>query len=343
MTDHRYVIYGAGAVGSVLGGMLQRAGRSSVLVARPAHAAAIRENGLNLKTLTEAYKVEIPAVERVSELTPRPGDVIFLCVKGTQTAAAVADLATVFPSDTPVVCMQNGVRNEEAVATRFPNTYGALVLFNAVLPTPGTAVLTLVDSVMIGNFPSGTNEHTETIVADLAAAGFPSVTNADVMAVKWGKLIGNLNNALLAVTDCYWQKAFATPRILERMRELMGEGLRVLAAAGISPKDVTGKFDIKAQVEHYAAQTIEFQELPPGQRAYPSMWQDLHFRRPETEVAFLNGEIARLGRECGIPTPFNAVLVEAVNESVATGNGAGQFPLERILELVEQRKQELSK
>lgn len=343
MNQHRYIIYGAGAVGSVLGGMLKRAGIASVLVARPAHAAAIREKGLNLRTLTEAYQVEIPAVESVSELTPAPGDIVFLCVKGTQTEAAIADLATVFPTDTPVVCMQNGVRNEEVVAAKFPNTYGALVLFNAVLPAPGTAVLTLVDSVMVGNAPTGADPLVENIVADLNTAGFPAVANANVMSVKWGKLIGNLNNALLAVTDCYWQKAFATPAILERMRELMGEGLRVLAAAGISPSDVTGKFDIKAQVEHYAAQTIEFQELPPGQRAYPSMWQDLHFRRPETEVAFLNGEIARLGQQYGVPTPFNAVLVEAVNESVATGNGAGQFPLERILELVEQRKQELSK
>ncbi|OYT72143.1 MAG: 2-dehydropantoate 2-reductase [Chloracidobacterium sp. CP2_5A] len=334
MTIQRYLVYGAGAVGSVVGGLLHRAGCQVCLVARPAHAAAIAARGLRLETATEKLTLDVPAVAGLSEIEPAEGDAILLCVKATQTAAAVADLARYFPPPTPAFCLQNGVANEAVVAERFANVYPVLVLFNAVLPEPGRVALTIMDFLAVGRFPSGTDALTAQVAADFAAAGLPTREHPDAMAVKWGKLIGNLNNALLAVTDYYWQKAFADPDMLALMREVMDEGLRVLAAAGVSPADVTGRFDIRAQVEAFAAQRVEFANVPPEQRGYPSMWQDLRFRRPETEIAYLNGEIVRLGERHGVPTPINRALVAAIEESIRTGQGVGQFPLARLRERI---------
>ncbi len=339
MTIRRYLVYGAGAVGSVTGGLLRRAGRRVCLVARPAHAAAIAAGGLRLETSTEKLTLDLPAVASLSEIEPEEGDAILLSVKATRTVAAAADIARHFPATTPVFCLQNGVANEAAVAERFANVYPALVLFNAVLPEPGRVVLTILDFLAIGRFPNGTDALTAQAAADFTAAGLPTREHPDAMAVKWGKLIGNLNNALLAVTDCYWQKAFADPDLLALMREVMHEGLRVLAAAGISPADVTGRFDIRAQVEAFAARRVEFAEAPPEQRGYPSMWQDLRFRRPETEVDYLNGEIVRLGERHGVPTPINWALVAAVRESLRTGQGVGQFPLARLRERIAQQRE----
>ncbi|MCS7079839.1 MAG: ketopantoate reductase family protein [Chloracidobacterium sp.] len=334
MRIHRYLVYGAGAVGSVVGGRLHHAGRRTCLIARPAHVAAIAAHGLRLETATETLTLNVPAVTGLTEIEPEEGDAILLCVKATQTAAAVADITRHFPPPTPVFCLQNGVANEAVVAERFTNVYPVLVLFNAVLPEPGRVVLTIVDFLAVGRFPTGVDALTAQAAADFTAAGLPTREHPDAMAVKWGKLIGNLNNALLAVTDYYWQKAFADPDMLAMMRAVMDEGLRVLAAAGVSPADVTGRFDIRAQVEAFAARQAEFSDVPPAQRGYPSMWQDLHLRRPETEVEYLNGEIVRLGERYGVPTPINRALVEAVQESVRTGRGVGQFPLERLRERI---------
>ncbi|MFQ3591098.1 MAG: ketopantoate reductase family protein [Chloracidobacterium sp.] len=330
MTIERYIVYGAGAVGSVVGGLLYRAGRKVCLMARPSHVSAIADRGLRLETPTEVFTLDVPAESSVTRLKPSPGDAILLSVKATQTAAAAAELAAHFPADTPVFCLQNGVANEPVVATSFANVYPVLVLFNAVLPEPGRVILTITDFLAVGRFPAGTDALTAQVAADLTVAGLPTREHPDAMAVKWGKLIGNLNNALLAVTDCYWQKAFADPAMLAMMRAIMDEGLRVLAAAGISPADVTGRFDIRAQVEAFAARRLEFSDTPPEQRGYPSMWQDLHFRRPETEVDYLNGEIVRLGQQYGVPTPINRALMAAVAESIQTRQGVGQFPLERL-------------
>jgi 2-dehydropantoate 2-reductase len=334
MTIRRYIVYGAGAVGSVVGGLLHRAGYAACLVGRPAHVEAIRARGLRLETPTETLTLDIPAVSHLAEAAPGEGDAILLGVKATQTAAAMADIARQVPPTTPVLCLQNGIANEAIVAEYVTQVYPVLVLFNAVLPEPGRVVLTIMDFLAVGCFPKGTDALTAQVAADFTAAGLPTREHPDAMAVKWGKLIGNLNNALLAVTDCYWQKAFATPEMLSMMRAVMEEGLRVLAAAGISPADVTGRFDIRAQVEAFAARQAEFADVPPEQRGYPSMWQDLHFRRPETEVEYLNGEIVRLGERYGVPTPINRALLAAVRESIETGKGVGQFPLERLRERI---------
>jgi|YNPBryunderm2012_1023409.scaffolds.fasta_scaffold00830_3 2-dehydropantoate 2-reductase len=336
MKIQRYIVYGAGAVGSVVGGLLYRAGYATYLVARPAHVEAIRTHGLRLETPTEKLTLNIPAVSQLAEAAPGAGDVILLSVKATQTATAIADIARQVLPTTPVFCLQNGVANEGTVAKYVTQVYPVLVMFNAILPEPGRAVLTILDFLAVGRFPKGTDAFTAQVAADLTSAGLPTREHPDVMAVKWGKLIGNLNNALLAVTDCYWQKAFATPEMLAMMRAIMDEGLRVLAAAGISPADVTGRFDIRAQVEAFAARQAEFADVPPEQRGYPSMWQDLYFRRPETEVEYLNGEIVRLGERYGIPTPINRALCDAVRESIQTSKGVGQFPLERLRERIAQ-------
>ncbi|MGQ9896169.1 MAG: ketopantoate reductase family protein [Acidobacteriota bacterium] len=334
MTIRRYIVYGAGAVGSVVGGLLHHAGYATCLVGRPAHVGAIRMHGLRLETPTETLTLTPPVFTALAEARPGEEEAILLSVKATQTAAAIADIAQQVPPTTPVFCLQNGVANEAIVAEHVAQVYPVLVLFNAVLSEPGRVILTIVDFLAVGRFPKGTDTLTAQVAADFTAAGLPTREHPDAMAVKWGKLIGNLNNALLAVTDCYWQKAFATPEMLAIMRATMDEGLRVLAAAGISPADVTGRFDIRAQVEAFATRQAEFSDVPPEQRGYPSMWQDLHFRRPETEVEYLNGEIVRLGERYGIPTPINRALLAAVRESIKTGQGVGQFPLKRLREYI---------
>src|SRR5215475_7649169 len=108
----RFIIHGAGAIGSLIGGHLAEGGAEVVLIARDAHAAAINKNGLLIKSREGARRVKnLSAVTRPSDIPPRIGDVLVLTVKSAQTAASVQSLREAFPEDTTVVCMQNGVRN----------------------------------------------------------------------------------------------------------------------------------------------------------------------------------------------------------------------------------------
>ncbi|MDX6355317.1 MAG: 2-dehydropantoate 2-reductase, partial [Streptomyces sp.] len=86
----RYIIIGAGAVGGTIGGRLYDSGHDVVLVARGAHAEALRTRGLRLELPDRNLELAIPVVAGPDELDPRPDDVLLFAVKTQDTAAALA-------------------------------------------------------------------------------------------------------------------------------------------------------------------------------------------------------------------------------------------------------------
>ena len=85
----KVVIYGAGGVGSVVGGHLARVGHDVTLIGRPGHVKAISKHGLRLITPTGTHILQLPAVTSPTEIDFRPEDVTFLCVKGQDTEKAL--------------------------------------------------------------------------------------------------------------------------------------------------------------------------------------------------------------------------------------------------------------
>jgi len=166
----RFIIAGAGAVGTALGGYLAESGYGVVLVSRPAHVAAIRERGLTLKTAKGAFRPTVSAVASAKEITWRTDDIVFLTCKSQHTRALLDELKTA-PAETPVFCFQNGVRNEEWAAETFQNVYGGLVLISATFTEPGVVEHTRNDVMAIGRYPSGLDSVTERTGKALERAG----------------------------------------------------------------------------------------------------------------------------------------------------------------------------
>ena len=135
----RYVIYGAGAIGSAIGGHLFRTGHETVLVARPAHVSAIERDGLRLVTPAETYQLRVPAVSTAADVGFRDGDVVLLCVKSQHTESALVEIRAAGgdPQTVPILCCQNSVTNEPAAARFFRNIYGVLVVVTGIFLEPG--------------------------------------------------------------------------------------------------------------------------------------------------------------------------------------------------------------
>src|SRR6266511_3657797 len=134
----RFIIHGAGSIGSLIGGRLAESGAEVVLIARHAHAAAINRSGLLVKSRDGDRVVKaLSAVTHPRQITPSLGDVIILTVKSSQSAASIQSLRETFPEETPVVCMQNGVRNEEVAAGRFLRVYGGMLGISATFLEAG--------------------------------------------------------------------------------------------------------------------------------------------------------------------------------------------------------------
>jgi 2-dehydropantoate 2-reductase len=318
----RYVIYGAGAIGASIAALLCRAGSRVICAARPAYAEALRR-GIEIREEDAVSRVSVDAVTTASEISPERNDVAFITTKSHGTDTAIAELFERYDESLPVVCMQNGVRNEEIAARKFKRVYAGLVFLSAVQIEPSVITMPPGRSVAIGCFPTGLDDTANDICAELERAGFDAVASAHVMSMKWGKLVANLNNATTTITGYWLERAISDPEMRTLMLAVREEGLRVLDAAGIAvepPANEPSPIRIREMTEklkEWPKRPYDPSTSRDGPRTFSSMWQDLHLGRKSNETEFLNGEIISLGERYGIPTPYNSTVMEVVNRMFA--------------------------
>jgi 2-dehydropantoate 2-reductase len=318
----RYVIYGAGAIGASIAALLCRAGSRVICVARPAYAEALRK-GIEIREEESVSSVSVEAVTKTSQISVESDDVAFITTKSQATETAVAELHEHYDESLPVVCMQNGVRNEEIAARKFKRVYAGLVFLSAVQIEPSVITMPPGRSVAIGRFPTGLDDKAYQICAELRDAGFDALPSAHVMSMKWGKLVANLNNATTTITGYWLERAMSDPEMRKLMVQVREEGLRVLDAAGIAvepPANEPSQIRIREMTE-------KLKDLPkrpydpaaPGEggQTFSSMWQDLHLGRKSNESEFLNGEIVELGKRYDVRTPYNSTVMDVVNRMFA--------------------------
>ncbi len=321
----RYVILGAGAIGGTLGGHLLRAGREVVLIARPAHAAAIRAGGLRLVTGDSDQRLPVTAVDSAAGAAPfGPGDAVLLTCKAQDTVAALGELrAAGAPPELPVVCCQNAIWNESHAQRVFTAVYGAVVFVPGVFLQPGEVINARTGHygyLEVGRYPAGADQLCATLVADLAAAGFAAAPNPAVMRAKGAKCLGNLANAVTAVTGTHRGAA----AFMARAR---GEARRVWRAAGIDFED-PDKFAARRERRYRGSDRWPRDCGPPARGG--SSWQSLTRGAGSIESEFLNGEVAQLGRRLGIPAPCNEVLWRRAEEMARAGAAPGRFTIDQL-------------
>lgn len=316
----RFVVFGAGAIGGVVGGRLAEHGHDVVLVARGAHAAAMRAGGLRIEAPSGSTTVALPVVEHPGELTYAEGDVVLLCVKSQDTVAALDALAGVASAVLPIVCMQNGVANEPAALRRFASVHSVPVMCPTAHLEPGVVLAysePVVGILDIGRYPSGADETTAEVAVAFVRSGFVSEIRTDVMRWKWSKLLTNLGNAIEAV--CGLPARSGPLAALVRR-----EGEACLAAAGI---------DHASEEEDRARRGDLLRLAPVGGRLRGggSSWQSLARGGGSIETDFINGEVVLLGRLYGVATPANELLQLLAGEMARAGAAPGTVEPDRLL------------
>jgi 2-dehydropantoate 2-reductase len=320
----RYIIFGAGAIGGAMGVMLARAGSRVLCVARPAQAEALRR-GLVIKQEGERISAKVDAVTSALDLAPESGDMLVITTKSQATEEAIKELAAVYDTNTPVVCLQNGVSNEEIAARVFHNIYAGLVFFSAVHLEPALVTLPRGRAIAVGCYPAGVDDRAQKFCDDLSRAGFNSLASAHVMAMKWSKFVVNLNNATYAITGYWIEQGLADDVMCKLIYEVRDEGLRVLDSAGIEVEPPPGEpspiriREMNEKLKQYSKASDGGANLPVERRTYASMWQDLFLGRKSGEADYLNGKIVELGKRLGIPTPYNSTLLEMANRMFDEG------------------------
>ncbi|MGA4838913.1 ketopantoate reductase family protein [Streptomyces sp. G45] len=331
----RYLIIGAGAVGGSVGGRLAEAGHDVVLVARGAHHAALREHGLRLTTPDGTRVHRVPAVRGPAELGPlRPDDVLFLAVKIQDAEAALAVWGphpvaggTTAAEALPLVCAQNGVEGERLALRRFARVYGCCVWLPSTYVEPGAvsaAGAPYTGMLHLGRYPAGTDDTVRGIAADLAGAKLLAPVTANVLRWKYGKLLGNLGNAVEALTGPLRDDA-----ALDLCARARAEGRAVFAAAGIEAVGEREQRETRGDL-------VTLEPLDGVERGGGSSWQSLIRGTGTIEADHLNGEIVLLGRLHGVPTPVNALLQRLANTFAQERRAAGSMPVAELARLVKE-------
>jgi 2-dehydropantoate 2-reductase len=302
----RIIVYGAGAVGSVIGGRLHQAGADVVLVARPAHVEAITATGLQLRTADRTDRINVRAVSAVRELTPTANDVIIITAK-TQDVAQIHDDIDAWNPAAAVVCGTNGVEHERIALRRFERVYGMVIQLPATFESPGevTALCGPTNALIdLGRFPNGIDSTASEFAAIASASPEIScVADPAIMAKKYTKILVNLGNAAEGACGL-------AGRAHPVSKAAQDEAKAIYAVAGIPGGPDPASTDGVGAVDDYAARAARMEFRIPGGQVFlgGSTWQGLAKGSQSVETDYFNGEICLLGRLHGVPTPHNQFL-----------------------------------
>jgi 2-dehydropantoate 2-reductase len=319
----RFVVFGAGAIGGVLGARLHQAGFDVTLIARGAHYRAIRERGLTLETPAEQVTLPVRAVDSPDAIDWRGDEVVLLATKTQDSAGALGALRAAAPAGVAVVCVQNGVENERLALRLFGEVYGAVVmsptahLDPGVVQCYGTRVSGTID---LGRYPHGADERAGEIARAVGASQYESEARPDIMRFKYAKLIMNLGNAPLAICEPGAEREELTERTEE-------EGRGVLTAAGID-HGAGEVSDLLGRWQRYGVS-----EIAGRPRAGSSTWQSIMRGAGSIETDYLNGEIVLVARLHGTPAPLNRALCVLAERHLRSRRPPETVPAREVLEL----------
>jgi 2-dehydropantoate 2-reductase len=306
-----YLIYGAGALGSVLGGFLQKIGRRVTYAGRGAHFQALQEHGLKITGIWGEHFIPPEEIDALTSAEPsrKRYSTILLCVKSKDTKTAASQAAPLLQEDGIMVSIQNGLNNWEAISQSVgeEHTVGARVIFGAEIPIPGQARVTVnADDVLLGE-PFGTVNQPllQTLQEDLNLSGIPAriVGKDEIWAALWGKVLYNCSlNPLGAILEVPYGKLGDNEETRNIIKIIIKEIFLVCQALR-----VTLPYRGADEYYRYLLET----QLPPTAGHRASMLQDIQAGR-KTEIDALNGAISRYAEKLGISTPYNDLLTNLI-------------------------------
>jgi len=307
----RILVMGAGALGSVVGGFMAKAGHQVTLVGRDPHMRAILDHGLTVTGIWGDHHVTAcdPRTD-VAGLEPGAFDLVLLTVKSYDTEAALQVAAPLVGDHTVVCSYQNGLGNAEHVAAAVgrERTVQARVIFGALIPEPGQATVTVIaNPTALGVWHQDADDalvaRVRAIVDAMAAADLPTVFSDRIATVLWGKVAYNCAlNPLSALLDVPYGVLAETQHTRAIIGEVIAELYAVAAAMAVPLEPATPA----------AYADLFFDELvPPTAAHYASMREDFRQKR-RTEIDALNGAVCRYGAEHGVPCPTNTLLTRLV-------------------------------
>jgi len=231
----KFVILGAGALGSIIGGHLARAGEEVTVIARGQRAASLERHGIVLTGLAD---FTAPVAVATDPRTVWEADVLVVAVKTYDTEPALASIRHLRVGT--VLSIQNGVLKDEQLARTFgrDKTLGAAAFLSGGVTPEGPVRFTVNEYLVLGELPAGTSARVETLVTALAHAGIRAEAVEQIRTVEWSKYALFMSWMAPAVLTRLPSHRFQThPDTAAIVARLMRETGQLAAALGIALED----------------------------------------------------------------------------------------------------------
>jgi 2-dehydropantoate 2-reductase len=306
-------IVGAGAMGSVYGGLFRAAGHDVWLVdVWREHIEAIRAGGLHVSGISGERTVQPNATTKPADAGPC--ELVVIATKMRDVEAAARSLAPMRGAGTAILAIQNGLGNQEILERCFGSRdflVGIAGGFGASIPKPGSAHHNGWDRVNIAEAAGGESARAAMIVDVWRGAGFNAEAYDDPDRMIWGKYICNLAfSPVCTALSMRVGQVLDTPEACRLSERCASEAFAVAKAKRIN-------LDYADPV----ARIHEFGRVIPNAR--PSMLLDMEAGRP-TEIDALNGALVREADRAGVRVPTNAFVTELVRALEAKQSRLGR-------------------
>lgn len=306
MIRAQVAILGAGAIGSILGAHLARAGHQVILLARGDRARALEREGLRIKGLAE-FSVPVPVITDASQL--QAADTLIVAIKTPGTQAALARIAHVEVG--AAFSIQNGILKDELLTQTFgaARVLGALADTSGELLPSGEVLFTRNVNLPLGELAGGVSERAARIADMIDRAGIRSSAVADIVSMEWSKFTVWLALVSLAIgTRAPTWSYLADPDCAAVLVQLVREAASLARAQGIALTGGAAALPLTKLLDVPESEAIatvrkigeEMRERAPGHRM--SALQDLEAGRPlEIEETF--GYAVRRAADLGLSLP----------------------------------------
>ncbi len=295
------VVFGAGAIGGFIAGALARSGVEVGVVARGAHLAAIRKNGLQVESVLGNFEARVRAAADLREF--EDPQYVLLTFKSHQWGGVLPQFDQAVRSGASFVTLQNGLpfwysqdRALESVdpggriraAIPYQQVIGGVVHTSGMLPAPGHVKQSGNMLYPIGELDGSETPRIVRLAKSFEDAGLHAPVERDIRRLVWRKLLGNLAlNPVSALTGATVRAMLDDPPTRAVLRAIVEEGLAVARAAGVEI-DMTAekRLDMAMHIADVKTSTL----------------QDLEAGKP-LELEPICGAAIEIARRYGVPVP----------------------------------------
>ncbi|SFD52386.1 2-dehydropantoate 2-reductase [Bosea sp. CRIB-10] len=301
----RIAVLGAGGVGGYFGGRLAASGSDVTFVARGAHLAAMRDDGLRIVSpLGDLHLPQVKLAETVAELGPV--DLVLVGVKLWDTEQVAASLAPIAEHGAAIISLQNGVQKDDILRRYVPagSVMGGVCYIAATIAGPGIINHAgPMQRLVIGEYGNETSARAETFLAACLEAGITAELSPSIERSIWEKFVFLVG---LSGTTARYNVPIGPIRNDPQKREILLRTMQEVVAVG-QAKGVP-------LPAGFAEDRLGFCDTIP-ETMTSSMQVDLE-RGNRLELPWLSGAVVSLGKELNVATPVNADICDALEPHV---------------------------